>query len=289
MMRRLIRMAGVALMACAAGAVACSRPAAPPAASTWTLAPESAAFAQDETLRNRIFRALNEAERAGTDPSISKFQVRCATVVGGSQGDRVILGGNSEYAVPEAIHGETSIMNHAITLLGAQAAKDSVRFLAFYGETCGGGGSCGDCRDYLMQTTRYRDLIIACGQARDHTVHLQRFSDAIVPEESAPEVGPGDVRLDRKDLDRLVEAASAARRGGVALFTQPKQHLGVAALSHSGRLYRAAAADDAAFHYRYPIGGVLQQAATEQDYFIKAIAVAGEPGGGDHAGRQRFA
>ena len=31
----------------------------------------------------------------------------------------------------------------------------------------------------------------------------------------------------------------------------------------------------AAFHYRYPVGGVLQQSATERDYFVRAVAVVG--------------
>ena len=42
--------------------------------------------------------------------------------------------------------------------------------------------------------------------------------------------------------------------------------------------YRAAGADDAAFHYRYPIGAALQQAATYRDYFVQAIVVVGAPG-----------
>jgi hypothetical protein len=75
-----------------------------------------------------------------------------------------------------------------------------------------------------------------------------------------------------------VTAAEGARRGGVALFTTERQHLGAAALSASGRIYRAAGADDAAFHYRYPIGGVLQQAASESDYDIQTIVVVGVPG-----------
>jgi len=35
---------------------------------------------------------------------------------------------------------------------------------------------------------------------------------------------------------------------------------------------------NAAFHYRYPIGGVLQQAATDRDYLLRAILVVGEKG-----------
>ena len=67
-------------------------------------------------------------------------------------------------------------------------------------------------------------------------------------------------------------ANGALRNQG--LFTADEQHMGVAALTTTGRIYRAAGADDAAFHYRYPLGGVLQQAATERDYFVQAVRSA---------------
>lgn len=54
--------------------------------------------------------------------------------------------------------------------------------------------------------------------------------------------------------------------------------VGAAALTSTGRIYRAAGADDTAFHFRYPVGGVLQQAATERDYFVRVVAVAGSGG-----------
>jgi cytidine deaminase len=258
---------------------ACAQaPVTPPAPPKWTLAPATATLISEPALEAQIFKALDAAEQAGTDPSISKFNVRCATVVGSGESERVILGGNSEYQLPEAIHGETSLVNHVITQIGPEAALEQVRFLAFYSERCGGGGSCGDCRDYLLKTTRYRELIIACGQSSDHTVHLQHFGDGIVAEESFRGSTAAEVGINRAELQRLVEAAEGARRGGVALFTTERQHLGAAALSLSGRIYRASGADDAAFHYRYPIGGVLQQAATESDYFLKTILVVGPPG-----------
>jgi hypothetical protein len=74
-----------------------------------------------------------------------------------------------------------------------------------------------------------------------------------------------------------VKSAQGAELGGVTLFTS-ERHTGAAGLSFSGKTYRAAGADDAAFHYRYPIGGLLQQAATERDYLMRAIVVAGQPG-----------
>lgn len=250
-----------------------------PGASPWKLADESAVLVKDEKLRSQMFRALDAAAGAGTDPGISRFHVRCATVVEQDGKETVILGGNTEYALaPEAIHGETSLMNHATNILGAEAARRLVGFIAFYGEACGGGRSCGDCRDYLMATTRYQDLLIVCGQASDHRVLVQRFAEGVVDEESFPEVGASELALTASELSALVKAAKEARAGGVSLLTEPRLHLGAAALSFGGRLYRAAGADDAAFHYRYPVGGVLQQAATERDYFLKAVLVAGEPG-----------
>ncbi len=68
--------------------------------------------------------ALDAAAEAGTDPSISQYHVRAATVVEHEGVDRAVVGGNSEWAgYPEAIHGETSLMNHAINLVGPEAAR----------------------------------------------------------------------------------------------------------------------------------------------------------------------
>jgi len=247
---------------------------------TWTLAESSEEQVTDPALRARIFEALDAAESAGTDPSISKFPVRVGTVVEHDGVERTIVGGNSEYAgYPEAIHGETSLMNHAIAALGPEAARRDVDFIAFYREQkCRIGGPCGDCRDYLMTTTRWRDLLMVCGQATDHTAHVQRFADWVVSEDEFPEVTPEATGLPAAELERLVQAALEARAGGVSLFTKEEEHLGVAALTTKGEVYRAAGADDAAFHYRYPVGAVLQQAATYRDYFVQAVVIAGAPG-----------
>ena len=262
-----------------AGALAssCARvTAAPPAA--WTLSKEAQDQVVDPGLLARIYKALDAARAAGTDPTISKFNVRAATVIGQGKGERTILGGNTEYRVPEAIHGETSLMNHVINTVGPEAARREVGFIAFYGEACGGGGSCGDCRDYLLHSTRWQDLLMVCGQAKDHTVHVDRFAKWIVPEDRFPDVAAEGTGLATEQLDDLVQAALGARAGGIRLFTPPEDHLAVAVLTTTGKVYRAAGADDAAFHYRYPLGAALQQAATERDYFVRAVVVAGEPG-----------
>jgi len=260
------------------GSVACSR-APGPLAPRWTLTKPAEELVADPELRARIFRALDAARSAGTDPSISKFHVRAATVIQHAGVERTILGGNSEYArVPEAIHGETSLMNHVINAVGPDAARRAVSFIAFYGEQCGGGGSCGDCRDYLITTTRWEELLIVCGQASDHTVHVERFARSVVSEDRFPVVASEATGLPAARLDHLAQAAIEARAGGVSLFTSAEEHLGVAALTTTGKVYRAAGADDAAFHYRYPVGAVLQQAATYRDYFVQAILVAGPPG-----------
>ncbi len=260
------------------GGGACARRAAE-APPRWTLSKAADELVADPELRARMSKALDAARSAGTDPSLSRFHVRAATVFQQAGVERTILGGNSEYAqLPEAIHGETSLMNHVITDVGPDEARRSVTFIAFYAEKCGGGGSCGDCRDYLMTTTRWQDLLIVCGQASDHSIHVDRFAKWVVPEESFPEVSAEATGLPPGQLERLTQAALEARAGGVSLFTAPEEHLGVAALTTTGKLYRAAGADDAAFHYRYPLGAVLQQAATERDYFVEAVLVTGPPG-----------
>lgn len=249
------------------------------APARWTLTKTAEEFLADPALRARVFTALDAARSAGTDPSLSKFHVRAATVIRQQGALRTVLGGNSEYArLPEAIHGETSLMNHVINAVGPDEARRAVDFIAFYGQHCGGGGSCGDCRDYLMTTTRWEDLLVVCGQASDHTVHVERFEKSIIPEDRFPVVASEAIGLSPARLEDLAQAAMEALAGGVSLFTAAEEHLGVAALTTTGKIYRAAGADDAAFHYRYPLGGVLQQAATYRDYFVQVILVAGPPG-----------
>lgn len=267
--------AGVTL---ALAALALSSPAAKkPEPALWKLTAESRDLVKDEKLAGQIFRALDAAAGAGTDPSISHFNVRAATAVEVGGQEHVVLGGNSEYRVPEAIHGETSLLNHATVLLGPATTREKVQFIAFYSERCGDSLGCGDCRDYEMATTDYENLLIVCGQASDHTVRVRRFMQGHVPEEDFPEVTAEKIPLSTGLLKELVQAAEEARRNGVTLFTG-ERHTGAAGLSYRGKIYRAAGADDAAFHYRYPIGGLLQQAATEGDYLLRAIVVAGEKG-----------
>jgi cytidine deaminase len=228
----------------------------------------------DPELEREIFRALDAAENAGTYPPLSRFQVRAATVVE----KRAVVGGNTEYEVPEAIHGESSLVNHVIALFGPEATREKVRFIAYYSERCGDSLSCGDCRDYQVATLDVERLLAVCGEASTGKVHVRRFRDALVDEERFAEVAPAALPLAPAVLDRLVQEATRAREGGVDLFTSKENHAGAAALSHSGAVYRSAGVDDAAFHYRYAIGGVLQQAATEKDYFLDAIVIAGEKG-----------
>ena len=266
-------LAGLAL----GSAAACARPAGE-APARWTLTKPAEELVADPELQARIFTALEAARSAGTDPGISKFHVRAATVIQQAGVERAIVGGNSEYRVPEAIHGETSLINHVINVVGPEEARRAVGFIAFYGEKCGGGGSCGDCRDYLMATTRWQDLLMVCGQARDHTLHVDRFAKWIVPEDRFPEVAPQATGVSASQLEQLAQAAVEAHAGGVRLFTPAEEHLGVALLTTSGKVYRAAGADDAAFHYRYPLGAALQQAASYRDYFVQAVLVAGLPG-----------
>jgi cytidine deaminase len=245
--------------------------------SDWKMTAQSQEIVKDEKLASQIYKALDAARDAGTDPSISKFRVRAATVFEYGGQERQVVGGNSEYEFPEAIHAETSLFNHVTCLYGPQATRGAVRFIAFYSQRCGDSLSCGDCRDYQVAATDFRKLLVVCGQESDHTVHVRRFSDAIVDEEDFPEVTAQQIPLEPKQLEELVDAATDALRGGVTLFTS-EQRAAAAGISFSGKIYRAAGSDDAAFHYRYPIGGLLQQAATSRDYLIRAIVVAGESG-----------
>jgi cytidine deaminase len=272
-MKRHLLSGSLLFIALLAAVVASTRP----STDGWRLTSDSEALAPDPGLRAQIFRALDAAEQAGTDPSISHFKVRAATVLTANGEDHVVLGGNTEYEVPEAIHGESSLLNHVTTLYGADATRRSVRFVAFFSQRCGLSGSCGDCRDYQHAVADYSHLLIVCGQASDHTVRVTRFADQLVDEDKFPLVQPDSLPISPAELARLVQSAMEARQGGVTLFTTTR-HAGAAGLSYSGKTYRAAGGDDAAFHYRFSIGGLLQQAATERDYFLRAIVVVGEKG-----------
>jgi len=249
----------------------------PQSTPKWTLTKESEAVVPSAELRNQIFKALDAAEKVHTDPFISHFPVRAATVVRVNGKEEVVVGANTEYGRPEAIHGETSLLNRVTALYGADVTRHSVRFMAYYNQTCGAGASCGDCRDYQVATTDYEHLLVACGQASDHTVRVSRFMDQLVCERDFPVVDAAKIPLSAGEVAKLVSLAEQARGAGITLLT-PGHNSAAAGLSWSGKTYRAAGADDAAFHYRYPIGGMLQQAATESDYLMRAVVVAGEPG-----------
>jgi hypothetical protein len=267
-------LSGALFFAAILAAVAASTQSSP---ASWHLTSESEAVVPDPALRAQIFRALDAAEGAGTDPSLSHFKVRAATVLTVKGEDHVVLGGNTEYEIPEAIHGESSLLNHVTTLYGADATRHDVRFVAFFSQRCGLSGSCGDCRDYQHAVTDYAHLLIVCGQSSDHSVRVTRFADQLVDEDKFPAASPDALTISSGELAKLTQAATEARLGGVTLFTTTR-HTAAAGLSYSGKMYRSAGGDDAAFHYRYPIGGLLQQAATERDYFLRAILVVGEIG-----------
>jgi len=266
-----LQVLGVGLAFAALAAGGCRRESPSP---SWTLAVESSIRTDDQALLGRIGKALDAAAKAGTDPAISQFHVRTATVVTIDGTEQVVVGGNTEYPWPQAVHGEVSVMNHVIARFGAAAARQ-VQFIAFHSQSCGNSRGCGDCRDYLKATTEYNALMLVCGRAADRTIHIRKLADGLVDEEHFADATPGAVGLPGIDLQRLLAAATEARAGGVSLFTAPEQQVGVAALTSTGRIYRAAGADDAAFHYRYPVGAVLQQAATERDYFVRAVVMVG--------------
>ena len=155
--------------------------------------------------------------------------------------------------------------------------------MAFYSASCGGDSrGCGDCRDFMMASTQYDRLLWVCGSAKDHTIVVRRFADGLVDEQAFPDVTPANAGIPASDLQRLTKAAQQALQHGILLFTRQEQHSAAAVLTSKGTIYQAAGADDAAFHYRYPIGGALQQAATAGEYAVRAVLVAGKEGTWPH-------
>src|SRR6201982_4318848 len=192
----------------------------------WKLSKDSEALVTDAKLRDEIFDALDAAEKEGTDPRITHFNVRVATAFEKDGKERVGVGGNVEFEGPGGIHGETSLLNHVTALYGPDTTRKDVRFLAFFAQQCGGGASCGDCRDYQMATTDYEHLLVACGQASDRTVKVTRFADQIVCERSFPEVDSAKIPLPAEELRRLVQSAGGGRRGGGPAVARGRQRGG---------------------------------------------------------------
>ena len=102
---------GSTILACC-GAFAADAFWQPQAATPWKLTKESESVVPNADLRRQIFKALDAAEKVHTDPFISHFQVRAATVLEVNGKEEVAIGGNTEYGRPEGIHGETSLLNH---------------------------------------------------------------------------------------------------------------------------------------------------------------------------------
>lgn len=251
----------------------------PPAASTtsWQLA-EDSPVKPDAALLADMIAALDAAEHSGTSPTISKFHVRAATAFE-HEGRRIIVnGGNTEYALPEAIHGESSAVNHAIVRVGADAARAKVRFVAFYSQSCGTSLGCGDCRDFMCASTQSDRLLWVCGSAVDRKIRVRRFAEGLAPEETFPDAAPADLGITNVELHRLNTAVNDAWKHGITLFTTSEQHMAAAVLTAKSAIHRAAGADDAAFHYRFPIGAALQQAATSGEYAVRVVLVSGKSG-----------
>ncbi len=88
-------------------AIGCS-PEAERHAAAWRISEESRSLVSDQALADQIFRALDAAAGAGTNPSISKYPVRAATVVEQGGQEHVIVGGNTEYESVTSSAGSTA-------------------------------------------------------------------------------------------------------------------------------------------------------------------------------------
>ncbi|MBT4964285.1 MAG: hypothetical protein HOI53_07930 [Francisellaceae bacterium] len=244
--------------------------------NSWHLTDASKELVNDKALLAQMKRAVDAAVYSGSNPTISGYQVKSATVIATAKGDKIFVAGNSEYEVPEAIHSESSLLASITSAFGASVTR-SVKFIAFDSVECSKCTGCGDCRDYIKSQTDYENLLIVCGQRSDKSIHVTRFKDGLVDETEFASVNHTQIALSKLELEELLSSAQGALQGGIKFFSNDS-HSAAAGLSYDNNIYRAAGVDDAAFHYRYPISGLLQQAATEQDYLIKAIVVVGTKG-----------
>lgn len=248
----------------------------PLAMPEWSLGVESKHLITSQSLLNDIKRSLDETKNSGTNPTISGYNVHSSTLLHTDKGDRVFVSGNTEYETPEAMHSESSLLAQITSVLGRNATQD-IKFIAFVSENCSKCSGCGDCRDYIKSQTDYKNLLMVCGQESDRTIHVKKFIDGIVEEESFSDLDTTNMPISKDELSSLYASALEAKKGGIKFFSK-QNHSSAAAISYSGKTYKSSGTDDAAFHYRPPISGLLQQSATERDYLIKSILVVGEKG-----------
>lgn len=240
----------------------------------WQLDDSSRHLLEGTNLLDDIKIALDAAKDSGTNPSISGYDVKSATLLHTDKGDRVFISGNTEYEVPEALHSESNLLAQITSTLGIKQTKQ-VKFIAFNSNACSKCAGCGDCRDYIKAQTDYKNLLIVCGDNSNKTIYVNKFIDGLLSEDEFSDLNKKNMPITQDELTLLYKAAKSAKEGGINFFTG-NNHSAAAALSFSGKIYKASGADDSAFHYRPPISGVLQQAATEKDYLLKAVLVIGD-------------
>jgi len=218
------------------------------------------------------------------DPQISGFRVRAATILNDGFWEEAVIGGNTEYGDPRAIHGETSLVNHALNAYGHEKVRELLRVIALY-SSFGPVTPCGDCRDYLLASTDPQKLVIVTAGEKDPNVQIHPFTDFLAPEEGFDvAISPREAvaRINDEDFyTTWFRALSTRHMGGVNLFSPATTRAVVLARERppsQPKYYEAASCDDGAFHLRFPVGGALQAAATDGAYFVDFIAVARSDG-----------
>ena len=224
----------------------------------------------------QIQQALEAASTAGTNPCLSSYHVRTATIIEHNGEEHLFTAGNTEYLHPEAIHSEVALVSQVIAKFGKEVAREKIRFIAFYGNPEGSLSPCGDCRDYLIANTNVDRLLEAVGEGQN--IIVRKFKDCLVDETTFAACHTEELPVTRTQLKRMLEAAMEAKENTPSVFTPLNRQSAAAAISETGAIYRAAGVEDGAFHYRTAIGSVLQQAVTENDHAIKAILVVGKKG-----------
>ncbi len=188
-----------------------------------------------------VMIAVLPLARTYSRPPISKYVV--GTVARGLSGD-LYLGANMEFpghSLGFSVHGEQSVLSNAYMHQESGVAAIAVT-----------AAPCGHCRQFMNELAPEIDVLVDGHSAAKLSSLLP---SAFGPRdlgvtEKAFAVRAANLTLDKRSTDDLTNAALDAGRRSYAPYT--KSHSGIAIRTHSGRIFKGAYIENAAYNPSLP-------------------------------------